>query len=71
MPCSSAPNCTEFDFSESESKKGAWIYGWSLGGGVDMMIMPRFFVRAEYEYLRFTKVEGIQAWITPAASASA
>ena len=63
VPCSSAPNCTEFDFTESQSKKGAWIYGWSAGGGVDMMIMPRFFVRAEYEYLRFTKVEGIQAWI--------
>ena len=28
-----------------------------------MMIMPRFFVRAEYEYLWFTKLEGIQAEI--------
>ncbi len=27
------------------------------------MIMPRFFLRGEYEYLRFTKVEGIQAWM--------
>lgn len=62
-PCSTAPNCTEFNFTESEIKKGAWMYGWAFGGGIDMMIMPRFFVRAEYEYLRFTKVEGIQAWL--------
>jgi outer membrane immunogenic protein len=62
-PCTPAARCSTFSFSESASKDGAWMYGWSVGGGIDMMLMPRVFVRAEYEYLRFTKVEGIQAWM--------
>jgi outer membrane immunogenic protein len=60
VACRTEPRCTEFSFSDSQVKNGAFMYGWALGGGIDMMIMPRFFVRAEYEYLWFTKVEGVQ-----------
>jgi opacity protein-like surface antigen len=38
--------------SEAEAKK-AYIHGWSLGGGLEVMVMPKAFLRAEYEYIAF------------------
>ncbi|MGH6771326.1 MAG: outer membrane protein [Xanthobacteraceae bacterium] len=61
--CSSAPNCTEANFSQSETKNDAWLYGWSAGGGLEMLVMPNIFLRGEYEYINFTKVQGIKAQI--------
>ena len=52
---------TPFYFPESETKQGALIYGWSLSGGVDVMMMPNLFVRAEYEFVNFTPIWGIRA----------
>jgi opacity protein-like surface antigen len=51
----------EFNYSSSESKKAAFIYGWSAGLGVDMMVMPNVFVRGEFEYISFTEIQGIQS----------
>ncbi len=56
-PC--VPN--PFDFSTSETKNAHFIYGWSAGLGVDVMVMPNFFVRAEFEYMGFTEAQGIRA----------
>ena len=33
--------------SEAEAKK-AYIHCWSLGGGLEVMVMPKAFLRAEY-----------------------
>ena len=55
--------CVPFDFSTSEAKNAHFIYGWSAGVGVDVMLMPNFFVRAEFEYIGFTEAQGIQAQI--------
>jgi outer membrane immunogenic protein len=60
------PGCgipSAFGDSISEVKNAAFIYGWSAGGGMDVMLMPNFFVRGEFEYIWFTKVQGIQAQI--------
>jgi outer membrane immunogenic protein len=55
-----------FTFAESETKNGAFIYGWALGGGVEVMMMPKVFLRAEYEYAAFLPVWGIKAQIQTA-----
>ncbi|MBX9773016.1 MAG: outer membrane beta-barrel protein [Xanthobacteraceae bacterium] len=59
----SSPTPTPFDFATSDAKNGAFLYGWSAGGGMDVLLMPNFFVRGEIEYIWFTKLEGIQAQI--------
>jgi len=46
-------NVVPFSFSEGENKTGSWIYGVALGAGVDFMVMPNVFLRAEYEYVAF------------------
>jgi opacity protein-like surface antigen len=62
--CATTPTCVPFSFSSTESNKTAWIYGYTAGVGMDYMIMPDVFVRAEYEYVQFVKVSGIKADIS-------
>jgi opacity protein-like surface antigen len=38
----------------TDDQKGEFIYGYSAGLGIDMMLYSNLFVRAEWEYLRFT-----------------
>ena len=38
---------------QSETKNGAFAYGYAVGLGVDMALMQNVFVRAEYEYVQF------------------
>jgi outer membrane immunogenic protein len=54
-----------FVFSEAEAKR-AYIYGWSLGGGLEVMVMPHVFLRAEYEYIAFVPVLDIKAQVQTA-----
>jgi outer membrane immunogenic protein len=64
IPCDTegcTPVTTPFTFSSSDSKTGAFIYGWSAGGGFDMMVMPNVFVRAEFEFLSFSTIQGIES----------
>ncbi len=63
VPCSSAPNCTEFNFTASDSKKAAFLYGWSAGVGMDVLVMPNLFLRTEYEMIGFSRFQGITATI--------
>jgi opacity protein-like surface antigen len=51
-----SPPCIPFTFSESSVKNGAFIWGWSIGGGVDVMVMPHVFLRAEYEFIGFAPI---------------
>jgi len=55
---------TPFSFTESEQKQAALIYGWSLSGGVDVMIMPNVFMRAEYEFVNFVPVYDIKSSVS-------
>ena len=58
------PVVTPFSFSMSESRHNAWIFGWAAGGGLDMLLLPNLFVRAEYEYVSFASVAGTRAAIS-------
>jgi outer membrane immunogenic protein len=58
----SAPPVT-VTFSESETKNGAFIWGWALGGGVEVMVAPKVFMRAEYEFVAFQPVYNIKSQI--------
>jgi opacity protein-like surface antigen len=57
---------TPFLFTESETKSNAVIYGWSLSGGLDIMLMPNMFMRAEYEFVDFQQLWRISSSISTA-----
>jgi opacity protein-like surface antigen len=38
---------------------GAFLWGWSIVGGVDIMVMPHVFLRAEYEFIGFAPLWNI------------
>jgi outer membrane immunogenic protein len=59
-------NGIPMDFAMSETRKGRFIYGWSAGGGMDVLVMPNIFVRGEVEYISFAQAQGIEAQITTA-----
>ena len=58
------PTVTPFSFTESETRTGAFIAGWSIGGGLDAMVMPNVFLRAEYEYVAFAPIWEINATVS-------
>jgi len=43
-----------FDLSATDAKNSHFIYGYSAGLGVDVMLVSCLFMRLEWEYLRFT-----------------
>lgn len=53
---SAAPGFTNVPFSDSatDGKYSHLVYGYSAGVGVDVMLMAGLFLRAEYQYVRFT-----------------
>jgi opacity protein-like surface antigen len=66
VPCDPLTNCVEFSFSSASSRKAAFIYGWSAGVGVDVLLMPNLFLRGEYEYVQFAKIQGMKASLNTA-----
>ena len=65
-PGAGPPPCTPFSFTETSTKNGAFIYGWSIGGGLDVMVMPRVFLRTEFEYVIFGATSEIRSSIASA-----
>jgi opacity protein-like surface antigen len=59
-PCSAAntPPCTPFSFTGTAGKNGEWLYGFTVGGGLDYALTHHIFVRGEYEYVQFQPVAG-------------
>lgn len=55
---------TPFLFTENETKSNAVIYGWSLSGGLDIMLMPCLFMRAEFEFVNFQPIWNINSSIS-------
>ncbi|MGE0035354.1 MAG: outer membrane protein [Xanthobacteraceae bacterium] len=55
---------TPFFFTENETKSNAVIYGWSLSGGLDIMLMPCLFMRAEFEFVNFQPLWNINSSIS-------
>ncbi len=63
-PATNPPTVTPFSFTESQQKSGALIYGWSLSGGIDILMMPNVFLRAEYEFVNFVPIWDIKASVS-------
>jgi len=50
------PPCVPFSFSGTAGKNGEWLYGLSVGAGLDVALTRNVFVRAEYEYVQFQPI---------------
>ena len=48
------PNIAPPPASLTDNANAHFIYGYSGGLGIDMMLFANLFVRAEWEYMRFT-----------------
>jgi outer membrane immunogenic protein len=68
VPCNTtlAPNCVDYSFSNAAGKSFALMYGFTVGGGIDMALTSNIFLRGEYEYVRFAPLAGIVAAISSA-----
>lgn len=68
LPCDplTAATCVDYSFSNSTSQNASLIYGFSTGGGFDVAVTSNIFLRAEYEYIHFSRVAGIVATINTA-----
>jgi opacity protein-like surface antigen len=64
MPCIvNGTTCADFDHPSSNGKTSAFLYGFSVGGGMEWAITPNIFVRGEYEFIQFAPVANITAKI--------
>jgi outer membrane immunogenic protein len=59
--CSGAsiPPCTPFSFTGTAGRDGEWLYGFTVGAGLDVALTHNVFLRGEYEYVQFQPVAGI------------
>jgi outer membrane immunogenic protein len=46
----------QFVFSETRSKMGAYLYGYSVGGGLEVGLTRNIFARADYEFIDFQRL---------------
>lgn len=63
------PSVTIGPTTRSEVANGVFTYGYAAGLGVDVALMPNLFLRAEWEYVRFTSFEDINASFNTARAA--
>jgi len=47
-----------FPFSGSKGMNGQWLYGATVGTGLDVALTPNIFLRGEYEYVQFQRAAG-------------
>ena len=52
-----------FPFTQSEGKDQAFLYGYSVGGGLDVALTRNLFGRAEYEFIQFAPVFSVNSHI--------
>jgi outer membrane immunogenic protein len=45
-------------YSATAGKDSEWLYGGTVGAGLDVAVSRNFFVRGEYEYVQFQPVSG-------------
>jgi outer membrane immunogenic protein len=50
-------------FSNGQAKNGAYLYGFSGGGGLDFALTQNIFARAEYEYIQWQRLWQIESGI--------
>jgi opacity protein-like surface antigen len=68
IPCDPAnvTTCVDYSYSNGVAKTDALLYGFSVGGGLDVAVTSNIFLRGEFEYIQFAPVAGITVGITTA-----
>jgi len=68
IPCDpiNVTTCVDYSYSNSAGKNNTLLYGFSVGGGVDVSLASNIFLRAEYEYVQFAPFASITASISSA-----
>ena len=51
---------------QQEVKDGNFVYGFTGGFGVDTALLPNIFLRAEWEYVQFPSIKGVNVTINSA-----
>lgn len=46
-------------YTRSDNRDRVFTYGFSAGGGIDWALLPNLFLRAEYEFMRFSDLNGM------------
>jgi opacity protein-like surface antigen len=52
-------DCGTYLFSNTFNRDSEILYGFTVGGGVDVALTPNIFVRAEFEWDQFNPPPGI------------
>ncbi len=47
-----------FPFSGTNGTNGEWLYGVTVGAGLDVALTPNIFLRGEFEYVQFQQAAG-------------
>jgi outer membrane immunogenic protein len=65
VPCNpiTVATCVNYDASNSSGKNSVVMYGFSVGGGVEAMLVRNVILRGEFEYVQFAPFSGITASI--------
>jgi opacity protein-like surface antigen len=58
--------CSTFVFPGSAGRPGDLLYGFDVGGGMDVALTPNIFVRGEYEYTRFAPTSNVLITVSSA-----
>ena len=66
LQCPSPTTCGTFSFAGSAGRPGDLLYGFDVGGGLDVAITPNIFVRGEYEYTRFAPTSNVLITVSSA-----
>jgi len=66
--CSAAatPPCAPFSFTATAGKGSEWLYGFTVGAGLNYAVTQNIFLRAEYEFVQFSPVAGVMVDINSA-----
>jgi outer membrane immunogenic protein len=54
----------QFFLPNSTGGSGVFLYGFSVGGGLDVALTPNFFLRGEFEYVQFAPISNNTASIS-------
>jgi outer membrane immunogenic protein len=58
-----SPPCSIFTFPGTAGKDGEWMYGGTVGAGLDVALTRNIFVRGEYEFVQFSSVAGMSVQV--------
>jgi outer membrane immunogenic protein len=59
LPCTPSTTCVDYNFTNSVAKNDVLLYGFSVGGGLDVALTQQFFLRGEFEFVQFVPVNDI------------